>query len=753
MKKTGLCRDTWTPLRIAIFYALLSALWILFSDTILLSLVSDPQVLSRLQTYKGWFFVLVTASLLFAVMSDMISRRNMILHELRESEEYNHLLLALSPIGLALSRMDGTLVDINSAYARIIGRSVEETLLLSHGDITPQQYVEQEREQLKSLEETGRYGPYEQEYIHKEGYLVPVRLQGVVIERAGEKFIWSSIEDISEKKKAENELKRHAQVLRLFVEHTPAAVAMFDHDMKYIVASRRFLTDYNLADRDIIGRFHYDVVPDVPERWKEIYRRCLAGAVEKCEEDLLPRADGKMDWVHWECRPWHESQGKIGGIILFSEVITERKEAEAALRLSEEKFAMTFRNCPEAIALTSAANGQFMEVNESFLDLSGYSLDEIIGHTTLDLSLWVNPADRLRYLDLLRESGRVTNMETDFQQKSGGILISLVSGELIKVQDSVYILTVIRDITERKQAELELKRHQDHLEELVQDRTAALEESKRALMNIVEDLHLKTEELGQANARLKELDRLKSMFIASMSHELRTPLNSIIGFTGLIVGDMAGAISDEQRDMLERVSRAGKHLLSLITDVIDIAKIESGKITPYPEDFDLQALLDEAVDQVRAQAGEKGIAIEVLLPEPPLVIHSDRKRLLQCLLNYLSNAVKFSEKGTVTVEVKTAAAKGEGTEGENKRLPEGWLEISVTDTGIGIREEDMTLLFGSFVRLDTPLKTTIPGTGLGLYLTRKLTTEVLGGTVGAESEEGRGSRFWLRIPMVSAITK
>jgi PAS domain S-box-containing protein len=527
---------------------------------------------------------------------------------------------------------------------------------------------------------------------------------------------------------------------------------MFDHDMKYIVASRRFLKDYKLSDQDIIGRSHYEVLPDVPEHWKEIHRRCLAGAVEKCEEDPFPRANGKTDWVRWEIHPWYETQGEIGGIILFSEVITERKEAEAALRLSEEKFATTFRNSPEAIALTSVANGQFVEVNESFLRLSGYSLDEIIGHTTLDLGFWVNPAERQRYLDLMQESGRVTNMETDFQKKSGEILISLVSGELIEVQGSVYILTVINDITERKQAELELKHHRDHLEELVQERTTSLEESQRSLMNIVEDLNLKTEELEQANTRLLELDRLKSMFIASMSHELRTPLNSIIGFTGLIIGDMVGAISDEQRDMLGRVSRAGKHLLSLITDVIDIAKIESGKIVPYPEDVDLQTLLDEAIGQVRPQAGEKGIAIEVHLPEPLLVIHSDRKRLLQCLLNYLSNAVKFSEKGTVTVKVKTAT-RGEGPEADGKRLPEGWIEISIMDTGIGIREEDMTLLFGSFVRLDTPLKATIPGTGLGLYLTKKLTTEVLGGTVGAESEEGKGSRFWLRIPMNSAITK
>lgn len=731
--------ETWTPLRIAGLYAFFGILWILFSDTILFSLAPDSALLSRLQTYKGWFFILITASLLFGLMNTMVARRNMIMHNLRESEKYNRLLFELSPMGLALCRMDGVLVDLNSAYARIIGRSVEEALQLTYWDITPAKYADLEKMQLKNLEKTGRYGPYEKEYIHKEGRLVPVRLQGLFIEKDGEKLIWSSVEDISARKESEKSLQRNEQMLRLFVEHSPAAIAMFDKDMKYLVASRRFRTDYNLGDQDLVGRSHYEVFPEISEHWKEIHRRCLAGAVEKSDEDPFPRADGSLDWVRWEILPWHESEGGIGGIILFSEVVTERKQAEAALRLSEEKFAKIFRNSPDAIALTSVSNGQFVEVNESFVRLSGYSLGEIIGSTAEDLQFWVNLADRRRYFELLENPGRVTGMEVDFRKKSGEIMRSLVSGELIEVQGRSYILTIILDITQRKQAELELEKHREHLEDLIRARTTALADSQRALMNIVEDLNQKTEELEQANAKLRELDRLKSMFIASMSHELRTPLNSIIGFSGIMLQGMSGSINDEQRDQLQRVFMAGKHLLSLITDVIDIAKIESGKILAYFEDFDLHALIDEAVGQVRLQAGGKGLAIEVHLPEHPVIMHSDRKRLLQCLLNYLSNAVKFSEKGAVLVVVAEAQA------GKNA-LPEEWLEISVSDTGIGIRKEDMKLLFNSFVRLETPLKTLTPGTGLGLYLTRKLATEVLGGTVGAESEEGRGSRFWLRLP-------
>ncbi|GBE52317.1 non-motile and phage-resistance protein [bacterium BMS3Bbin14] len=283
------------------------------------------------------------------------------------------------------------------------------------------------------------------------------------------------------------------------------------------------------------------------------------------------------------------------------------------------------------------------------------------------------------------------------------------------------------------------------LEDKVRERTADLDKVRRDLLNLVADLN-------RANEKLQELDRLKAMFIASMSHELRTPLNSIIGFTGIILQGMTGGINDEQRDQLERVFRAGKHLLLLITDVIDIAKIESGKIVPYAGEFLLDGVIDEACDSLKVQITEKGLELRKTVPETPIRMKSDRRRILQCLLNLLSNAVKFTAGGTVTVAVKWH--KGIGTEGRQAQsegrddMPGGFVEISVTDTGIGISAEDMPRLFQSFVRFESQQKTTTPGTGLGLYLTKKLTTEVLGGELWAESRAGEGSVFTLRLPVI-----
>jgi len=292
--------------------------------------------------------------------------------DLAESVKYNRLLFEQSLIGLALCRMDGSFVDVNPAYAAIIGRTVEETLNLTYWDITPQDYVEQEQAQLESLRTADRYGPYEKEYIHRDGHRIPISLHGQIIEQHGEKFIWSSVEDISLRKRAEGAMKRNERVFRLFVEYSPAAIAMFDCDMKYIVASRRFLMDYELVDQNIIGRSHYEVFPEITERWKEIHRRCLAGAVEKSAEDPFPRADGRMDWVCWEIHPWYEAEGEIGGIILFSEVITERKKVEEGISTINKELIAINRIIT---AITGVSN-----INEIMEKV----LDEALGITGLE---------------------------------------------------------------------------------------------------------------------------------------------------------------------------------------------------------------------------------------------------------------------------------------------------------------------------------------------------------------------------------
>ena len=274
------------------------------------------------------------------------------------------------------------------------------------------------------------------------------------------------------------------------------------------------------------------------------------------------------------------------------------------------------------------------------------------------------------------------------------------------------ILLMAAIFRERELARAELQQHKENLEELVHDRT---------------------EELEKANKELQKLDNLKSMFIASMSHELRTPLNAIIGFTGVVLSEATGKLEAKQKDFLERTRSASRHLLHLVMEVIDISKIEANKIDTKPERFELGSIIDEAVAAVAPLSDEKKIPVTVHL-DHEIELNADRVMLKQCIENFLNNALKYSEEGEVTL---------------NATEDEGTVTISVTDRGIGIAEEEQERIFKAFERLDSPLKVVAGGTGLGLYLTKKIVEEVLGGEIFLESKIGIGRTFGLRRPKTS----
>ena len=261
-----------------------------------------------------------------------------------------------------------------------------------------------------------------------------------------------------------------------------------------------------------------------------------------------------------------------------------------------------------------------------------------------------------------------------------------------------------------------------------------IQRQKRALNVAKAETEAVNIELQKANEKLRELARLKSMFIASISHELRTPLNAIIGFSGMMMHGAFGELSDKYKDYITRVNRSGQHLLSLITDIIDISKIETGRIDFTPSDFKLNEMVDEAVDSVRQQVQNKGMSLQTDIPEG-ISLFTDRRRLLQCLLNFLSNSIKFTEKGSISVTAKND--------------PESVL-LSVHDTGIGISETDRTRLFEAFEQIESHLRVKAGGTGLVLYLTKKIVTEMLHGEVGMESTLDQGSTFWFRVPKTVA---
>lgn len=273
-----------------------------------------------------------------------------------------------------------------------------------------------------------------------------------------------------------------------------------------------------------------------------------------------------------------------------------------------------------------------------------------------------------------------------------------------------------------------------HVNGELQARERQVIELNMRLAHHASELENTNREIAHKNLELAEASRMKSAFIANMSHELRTPLNAIIGFTGALLMKLAGPLTTDQDKQLNTIRTSARHLLSLINDILDVAKIESGKVTVAAERVHCQNLLNETADTLRPLASQKGLALTLDLPDTPIVIASDRRALTQIVINLVNNAIKFTEHGSIKVSLSQRAADGGSL-----------TEISVEDTGSGIRPQDQAKLFQAFSQLDSTSTRNVEGAGLGLYLCQNL-ANLLGGELSLTSEFGRGSTFTLTIP-------
>jgi len=292
------------------------------------------------------------------------------------------------------------------------------------------------------------------------------------------------VTDITERKQAALRLGAAEAKLRLFIENAPAALAMLDRQMRYLFVSRRWLTDYRLKRQDVIGHSHYEIFPNLPERWREVHRRCLDGAKEKCDEDPFTNLDGITEWLHWEIRPWLEDNGQIGGILIMSENVTERVVSREQVR----KLSLAVEQSPNGIQITSAVGGMIEYVNEAFLNMTGYARDELIGHNPNIVSSGLTPATT--YADLWRTLSDGGPWQGEFinRRKNGEIFIEFARISPVRNAEGTitHYLAIKDDITERKKIGQELDLYRHHLEEVVTMRTAELRTAESKLRLILE---------------------------------------------------------------------------------------------------------------------------------------------------------------------------------------------------------------------------------------------------------------------------
>lgn len=370
---------------------------------------------------------------------------------------------------------------------------------------------------------------------------------------------------VTKRRRFEDAGRTNEALLRLFIKHTPAAIAMFDTDMRYLQVSDRFLTEYHLEGQNLIGKSHYDVFPDLPERWKEAHRRILAGAVERCEEDPYLDSDGSEGWLQWESLPWRKGNGEIGGLILFTQVITARKRAEEALRTSEERFAKIFNLSPFRMGILRIRDGVVLEVNDSWVRDTGFSREEIINRPIFSLSPQMGDGLTENIRAVLAARKPVTDLEVRFTTKDGQETFATTSAVLIDLDNEPCYLWAANDITLRKRAEDALRALSARLRSAREEEGARIareihDELGGALTGLKWDLEKidRTLNSGSNGSRIPEVHKR----IGTMTTVIETTINTIRRISSELrpgVLDDLGLVAAIEWQVQQFESRTGIH--------------------------------------------------------------------------------------------------------------------------------------------------------------------------------------------------
>jgi PAS domain S-box-containing protein len=372
--------------------------------------------------------------------------------------------------------------------------------------------------------------------------------------------------------------------------------------------------------------------------------------------------------------------------------ISERKRAEAKIIRSEVKYRSLFERSNDAIILHDP-EGQIIDVNKKTCEIFGYNEEELKQISIMELIL---PADRQEFTSSVISIQKEGSWRKEIRmiRPDGSVIYMDISALLLQTQENT-IQVVCRDVTDRVMTEAAM------LSAKIEAETAS---------------------------------RTKSEFLANMSHELRTPLNSIIGFSDVMLEGIAGKVDAKQERYLNHISNSGRHLLNIINDILDISKVEAGKMELEPDIIDVEAVIKEIVTITETLASRKKIRVITELCENMPNVLADRSKLRQIMYNLMGNAIKFTgEGGKISIITDFR---------ENK------LYVSVTDTGIGISREDQKKLFKPFSQIDASISRTYEGTGLGLALVKEL-VELHGGKIWVQSEPGRGSKFTFELPVAN----
>ncbi|OHC65493.1 MAG: hypothetical protein A2040_13570 [Rhodocyclales bacterium GWA2_65_19] len=505
----------------------------------------------------------------------------------------------------------------------------------------------------------------------------------------------------------DRDLRRNEEFLSSIVENIPDMVFVKDAAaLRFVRFNKAGEQLLGYAREELLGKNDYDFFPKEEADFFTAKDREVLGTKEFVDiaEETITTRDQSERIIHTKKIPIMDDEGRPQYLLGISEDITERKQAEDRIR----KLSLAVEQSAESIVIANI-DAEIEYVNEAFVRTTGYSREEVLGQNSRILQSGKTPA--ATYFDLWGALTRGQSWKGEFynRRKDGSEYVEFASITPLRQIDGTisHYVAVQEDITEKKRVGEELDAHRHHLESLVEQRTV---------------------ELNTARQHAEAANVAKSAFLANMSHEIRTPMNGILGMANVLRRE---GVTPKQANRLDTIDASAQHLLGVINDILDISKIEAGKFTLEAAPVAISSLLKNVVSILSERVKAKGIQLRVKTDLFPPNLYGDRTRLQQALLNYATNAIKFTETGAVTLRLHLQEETDESV----------LVRFEVTDTGVGVAREAIPRLFSAFEQADNSTTRKYGGTGLGLAITRRL-AELMGGEVGVESTPGVGSTFW-----------
>jgi PAS domain S-box-containing protein len=595
---------------------------------------------------------------------------------------------------------DGVYIAANAAFCHSLGRTETEVLgktaLEVHPRATAERLVHDDHEAMAGTSDAV-VTDYESS-SSGEPVLISLRKvpwkddEGRVLGLIGLGF------DITARQRMEEAVRDAGELSRQVIQHASEGIIVYDTELRYLVWNRFMerLTGYQ-AD-EVLGRVSLDVFPHLREQGVDQYlERALAGETVTTPDFLFrsPKT-GQAAWIVGAYQPHRDASGRIVGVLAVVRDVTESRRTELVLRENEEKYRTLFHGSSDGMYLMKET---FLDCNEQACVLWGCTREEIVGHGPWEFSPPLQPDGRpteeaARGYISAAMAGAPQRFPWRHRRKDGVLLDTEVSLNAVVVGGTTLVLACVRDVTEQRRAEVELRRAKEAAE------AASL---------------------------------AKGQFLANMSHEIRTPMNGVVGMASLLLDT---PLSEDQRDCAETIRTSAEALLTVINDILDLSKVEAGRIDLETVDLDLRTLMEETADILGPQARRKGLALGCHVPPEMPRLLGDPARIRQVLLNLVGNAVKFTDTGEVVLEAVLLGGDDRGVT----------VRIQVRDTGVGIPAAKQAAIFEPFTQADSSTTRRFGGTGLGLTVSRRLVA-LMGGSLRVESEPGRGSRFWFELTL------